>query len=200
MKKRFFNKNFLWGAAVAAHQVEGGNEYNQWTIWERDNAERLAKKAEKRLSNLDSWPIIKNQAQNPENYISGKAVDHFDLYKEDFSLLEELHFNAFRFSVEWSRVEPREGEFDYKAIEYYRKYIAELKKRNIEPVVTLFHFTLPNWFVEKGGFEKLRNSKYFVRFTRKIMSELRVTYVILLLSTSLKFMPQVYTNIINGRH
>ncbi len=93
-------------------------------------------------------------------------------YEEDFDLLKSMHMNAFRFSIEWSRIEPKEGSWDARAIEHYKQYLEALKKRGIEPVVTLLHFTVPVWFAELGGFEKRSNSKYFVRYAEKIVSEL----------------------------
>lgn len=166
-----FPKKFLWGASVSAHQVEG-KTHNQWTVWELENAKSLAAQAEYQWQDLDNWPSIKKPAKDPNNYISGRAVDHYNRYEEDFDLLKKLNMNAFRFSIEWSRVEPTEGAWNVEAIQYYKKYVAELKKREIEPVVTLFHFTLPTWFAAKGGFEKRSNIQYFERFAEKIMQEL----------------------------
>ncbi len=152
-----FPKNFLWGAATAAHQVEGGN-HNQWTVWELENAKAKAVQSE--------------YHKDPNNYVSGELADHYNRYKEDFDLLQKMHMNAYRFSVEWSRIEPQEGVWNIEAITHYRQYIEELIKRKIEPVVTLFHFTLPVWFTKKGGFEERSNIKYFTRFAEKIVSEL----------------------------
>lgn len=169
--KLTFSKKFLWGAASSAHQVEGGN-HNQWSVWELENAKSKAAQARHQWEDLENWPEIEAQAKNPNNYVSGKATDHYDRYEEDFDLLQKMNMNAFRFSVEWSRVEPEEGAWNVEAIDHYKKYAAELKKRGIEPMVTLFHFTLPVWFTARGGFEKRANVKYFVRFAQKIVSEL----------------------------
>lgn len=166
-----FPKSFFWGAATSAHQVEG-NTHNQWSVWELENAKALATQAAHRDDDLPKWSRIKREAMAPNNYISGKATDHYSRYEEDFDLLEALHMNAFRFSIEWSRVEPSEGAWDAAAIDHYKKYIQSLKKRGIEPIVTLFHFTLPVWFTELGGFEKRKNVGYFIRFVEKIMTEL----------------------------
>lgn len=166
-----FPKKFLWGAATAAHQVEG-NTHNQWTVWELENAKSLAAKAEYQFEELDSWPMIQEAAKNPHNYVSGEATDHYNLYVEDFDLLKKMNMNSFRFSVEWSRIEPEEGAWNAEAINHYKQYVSELQKRGIEPVVTLFHFTLPVWFAGMGGFEKRSNVKYFTRFAQKIVSEL----------------------------
>lgn len=168
-----FPKKFLWGAATSAHQVEGGT-HNQWSVWELENAKSRAAQAHYDLSELESWPQIKAEASSAHNYVSGRAVDHYNLYETDFDLLKKLHMNAFRFSVEWSRIEPNEGAWNAEAIEHYKTYVKELKKRGIEPIVTLFHFTLPTWFAALGGFEKRRNVKYFVRFADKIVRELGI--------------------------
>jgi beta-glucosidase len=166
-----FPKRFLWGAATSAHQVEGNNT-NQWTVWERANAATKAAQAEYQYHDLAGWPKISKLAKDPSNYISGEASDHYHRYEEDFTILESLGLNAYRFSIEWSRIEPTEGAWNVEAIEHYRQYIGALKKRNIEPMMTLFHFSLPIWFADMGGFEKRRNVKYFVRFVEKVMNEL----------------------------
>ena len=103
-----FPKGFLWGASTAAHQVEG-NTHNQWTEWERANAERLALTAPERLGWLPGWPEVHVEATRSDNYRSGKGVAHYDQFAEDFALLKQLNMNAYRFSVEWSRIEPTEG-------------------------------------------------------------------------------------------
>lgn len=177
--KSRFPKNFLWGAATSAHQVEGG-QHNQWTVWELENAKTLAVRAEYQLNDLDIWGEIEQEARDPNNYISGRTADHYERYQEDFDSVKELGLNTFRFSVEWSRIEPTEGAWDAAAIEHYKTYVKELKRRGIEPMVTLFHFTLPVWFAEKGGFEKRKNVKYFLRFAEKILTELGgdIRYVI----------------------
>lgn len=169
-----FPKRFLWGVSTSAHQVEGRTE-NQWTRWEEDNALSLSKRAEYQYGDLDSWESIKAHAKSSDNYISGKAADHFNVYESDFELVKKLNMNAFRFSIEWSRIEPTEGGWDAAAIDHYKQYVKRLKQLDIEPVVTLFHFTLPVWFTEIGGFEKRANIKYFVRFAEKIISELGIS-------------------------
>ncbi|MFC1700991.1 family 1 glycosylhydrolase [Patescibacteria group bacterium] len=164
-----FPKNFLWGAASSAHQVEGNN-FNDWTEWEKKNAKRLAKKAKKYYQ---KWQ--KEQFQEmlkKENYISGRACDHYNRYEKDFDIAKSLNHNAHRFSIEWSRIEPEQGKFNQQEIEHYRKVILALKRRGIEPFVTLWHWTNPVWFSEKGGFEKHRNIKYFVNYAEKMVKEL----------------------------
>ncbi|MDQ5884856.1 MAG: beta-glucosidase, partial [Patescibacteria group bacterium] len=100
--------NFFWGASTASHQVEGGT-HNQWSEWEKANANRLAESAQQRLGWLPNYNDIKPQAENPSNYISGNAVEHYSRYKEDFALAKQLNLNALRFGIEWSRIEPKQG-------------------------------------------------------------------------------------------
>jgi beta-glucosidase len=177
--RRLFPKDFLWGAATAAHQVEGGN-HNQWTDWEEENHVKFARLAPKRsvwpaqgtLQDVPSWKYVKYVATDPKNYLSGRSVEHYSRYYEDFDHLKEIGLNSFRFSIEWSRIEPREGEWDEAQIAHYKQYIVELRKRHIEPFPTLWHWTVPVWFAEKGGFEKRENLKYFERFVEKISKEL----------------------------
>lgn len=165
-----FPKRFYWGAATSAHQVEGNN-HNNWTVWELENARTLAKSAEYRLSDLRNWASVRSAATDPNNYVSGVAVDHYNRYKLDIALAEKLHLNAFRFSIEWSRIEPEEGAWDQDAIEHYREYIHEIKKRGMEPMPTLYHWTTPVWFSERGGFEKSSNIRFFQRFAERFIDE-----------------------------
>lgn len=99
----------MWGAATSAHQVEGGN-HNQWSVWELENAKSLAMQAGYTLNELEIWPDIKRLATTPGNYVSGRAVDHYRCYEADFDLLKKMNLTAFRFSIEWSRIEPEEGD------------------------------------------------------------------------------------------
>lgn len=171
MKKNVFPKSFYWGASTAGHQVEGGN-VNQWSEWELAHANELAKTAKERLQHVVSdWDAIAKQAQDPNNYVSGKGVAHYKRYKEDFDIISKLNLNAFRFSIEWSRIEPVEGEWNDAEVEHYREYIRELQKRGIEPFLNIWHWTMPSWFTNKGGFEKASNLKYWRRFIQKISDE-----------------------------
>ena len=178
-------KNFFWGASTSSHQVEGGNN-NQWTQWELHNSKRLARGSKRKLSKFKNWEDIKDRAQNPENYISGKGVDHYNLYKKDFDIAKQLNINCLRFSIEWSRIEPKQGEWDQKEIEHYLDYIVEMKERGITPFLNIWHWTVPIWFSELGGFEKKQNIKYFDRFVKKIAHELinDIDYVLILNETN----------------
>lgn len=170
-KSSRFPKTFLWGASTSAHQVEGGN-HNQWTQWELENAKSLAARALYLYGELDVWPEIEKQARDPNNYVSRRAAGHYTRYEEDFEYVRKMNLNSFRFSIEWSRVQPEKDSWDARAIEHYRQYIKALQARGITPIVTLFHFTLPVWFSEMGGFLHRRNVKYFVEFAEKIIDEL----------------------------
>ncbi len=165
-----FPRDFMWGASTSAHQVEGGN-HNQWTVWELAHAAEAAKTAQKRYGHLANWEDIRHQAANPNNYVSGRGVDHYSRYEEDFKLLKKLNFNTFRFGIEWSRLEPAEGQWDETAIEHYRAYIEKLKEMDIEPVLNIWHWTAPVWFEAKGGFRKKSNLVYFDRLVKKLSDE-----------------------------
>ncbi len=156
-KKLKFPEGFLWGAATSSHQVEGGN-YNNWSEWEKDNAERLSDESKDKYS--------------PENYISGRACDHYNKFDEDFDVAQSMGHNAHRLSIEWSRIEPEQGRFDEFEIEHYKQAVSSLRKKNIEPFVTLYHWTLPVWFRDKGGWLHKDASKYFERYVNKITSAL----------------------------
>ncbi len=172
-----FPEGFFWGTATSAHQVEG-NSHNDWSRWEKQNAQRLASQAEKEFGRLASWPDIRTQAQDPANYISGRACGHYERFREDFDIAKRLGHNAHRFSIEWSRIEPEEGRFDEKALEHYRQVVSALRERGIEPFVTLWHWTLPLWLAQKGlpaqagGVLNGKFPEYFARYAEKIAASL----------------------------
>lgn len=153
-----FPKDFLWGSATSAHQVEGGNR-NDWTEWEMKNAERLSKESG------GKYP--------PENYISGQACDHYNRFREDFDIAKSLNQNTHRFSIEWSRIEPEEGEWNEKEIQHYQEVINALRERGIEPFVTLWHWTIPVWMRNKGGMESKEFPKYFTRFCEYVVKNIK---------------------------
>ncbi len=136
-QKLVFPKNFLWGAATAAHQVEGNNLYNDWWAWEK-----------------------KGGGTKP----SGIACDHYKRFEEDFELAKKLNHNAHRLSIEWSRIEPEEGQWDEEVVKHYQEVLQSLKDKEMKTFVSLFHVTLPLWFAKKGGFEKKENIEYFKKF------------------------------------
>ncbi len=120
MTKVRFPKDFIWGSATAAHQVEGNNTQNDWFVWE-------------------------NEGHVKEEQKSGVACDHYNRFKEDIDVLASLNQNAYRFSIEWSRIEPRPGEINMAELEHYRHVLEYLHKKGIVPFVTLHHFTNPTW-------------------------------------------------------
>ena len=148
-----FPKNFAWGSATAAHQVEGNNTNNNWYQWENS------------LDNNGNYRIVNNQK-------SGLAADHWNRYPEDIKLMKELGLTHYRFSVEWSKVEPSLGQIDYSVIEHYKDLCDSLILNDITPVVTLHHFTNPIWFENLGAFEKEENISYFINFSKTVFKEL----------------------------
>ena len=128
--------DFLWGAGTAAYQVEG-NIRNDWEEW---------------------------GAAHPAQEPAREAADHFQRYEEDLEIMRGLGLNAYRFSVEWSRVEPEEGQVCQEALDHYAGVVGAARKRGIEPIVTLWHFTLPLWLAESGGWEHPDAVRYYVRF------------------------------------
>lgn len=163
-----FPKGFSWGTATAAHQVEGNND-NDWTDWEKQNAPRLAKESEKGFHWNPNWEKFRGEATDPENYISGTACDHWNRYAEDFDIMKGLGLDAYRFSIEWSRVEPAPGQFDEAALRHYADMLAAIQNRNITPFVTLWHFTLPRWMAERGGVLSPDFPELFARYADRVV-------------------------------
>jgi len=112
-----------------------------------------------------------NNADWSDVFPAGRACNHYELYESDFDLIKDLNQNAHRISIEWSRIEPKEGVFDKEAIDHYRKVLEALKKRGLVSMVTLFHFTSPLWFSQKGGWAKKDNIIFFERFTKVMVQE-----------------------------
>lgn len=166
-----FPKGFLWGAATASHQVEGHN-HNDWSEWEKIHAPRLARESEKVFSWNPNWEKFRTEATDPENYISGSACDHYTRYGEDFDILKSLNLNTYRFSIEWSRIEPEEGVFNERELSHYRDMVSELRARDIEPFVTLWHWTLPLWLAKKGGVLAPDFPALFVRYSEQVVKVL----------------------------
>ncbi len=144
MTDKKFPDGFYWGAATASYQVEGGIENNDWS----------------------------EAAREGRVPVCGAACDHYNRFETDFDIAKSLGHTAHRFSIEWSRIEPEEGKFDKNEINHYRKVLEALKKRNIKPYVTLWHFTLPIWFSKSGGFERADSSDKFARYAAFVAEEL----------------------------
>lgn len=144
-KKYVFPDGFLWGTATSSFQVEGGIENCDWAQAARDGRVPPA----------------------------GLACDHYNRYEEDFDIAQSLNMSSQRFSIEWSRVEPEEGVFDEKELEHYKKVVHAIRARGMEPFVTLWHFTLPLWFVKKGGFRSKKGPEIFARYAGKVAEYLK---------------------------
>jgi beta-glucosidase len=137
-----FPKEFLWGAATAAHQVEGNNVHSDF--WMLEHAE----------GSFFAEP-------------SGDACDHFHRYREDIGLLAQLGFGSYRFSVEWARIEPEEGCFSRAALDHYRRVLASCWEHGLTPCVTFHHFTSPRWMAIDGGWEDMRSVDRFARYCER---------------------------------
>jgi beta-glucosidase len=140
-----FPKSFFWGAGISAYQAEGNNVNSDWWGWEKEAGLKEA---------------------------SGLACRHYELYREDFDLASSLNHNAHRLSIEWSRIEPEEAKFSTKEIEHYQDVILSLKEHNIEPIVTLHHFTNPIWFANLGGWLNKNAQKYFLHYVERTVEAL----------------------------
>lgn len=141
-----FSKNFSFGISTSAYQNEEDLHNSNWYEWEKLGRINRKQKAGNKCLGYKEW-------------------------KKDIRILKNLGVGAYRFSIEWSRIEPEEGKFNKKAIEHYRNVLTALKKNKIEAFVTLFHLSLPIWFTNKGGFEKEENLSYFERFVEKVAKE-----------------------------
>lgn len=142
-----FPSGFLWGAATAAHQVEGDNVSSDfWAL-------------EHRSGSMFAEP-------------SGDAVDHYRLFREDIALLARLGLNSYRFSIEWARVEPVPGHYSGAALAHYRDVLQACHDHGIVPMVTLHHFSSPNWLVEEGGWESEATVARFAAYCDVVMREL----------------------------
>jgi len=115
--------------------------------------------------------IRNNWSEAGEKFDAGNACDHYHRYAEDFDLAKSLNNNSHRFSIEWARIEPIEGLFNQAEIEHYRQVLLALHERGLEPFVTLYHWTYPVWFGEKGHWLNIGASQYFARFVEKVVNE-----------------------------
>jgi beta-glucosidase len=142
-----FPEGFVWGTATAAHQVEGGNWNNDWWAWEHaDNT------------------------VCPEP--SGDAVDHYWRYPSDLGTLAALGFGSYRFSIEWSRIEPEEGEFSRSALDHYRRMLGTCLEHGLLPVVTFHHFTTPRWATTGDTWADPVTAERFARFCERAVDAL----------------------------
>jgi beta-glucosidase len=139
VSKRPLPSGFLWGAATAGHQTEGGN------------------------INSDGW-VLENVTPTIYREKSGDACDSYHRYEEDCALAGKLGFNCQRFSIEWSRIEPERGLFSNAELDHYRRVLEACHRHGLAPVVTFSHFTTPRWFAARGGFEVADSADLFARF------------------------------------
>jgi beta-glucosidase len=137
-----FPKGFLWGTATAAHQVEGNN------------------------ANSDIW-VLEHVRKSPYAEPSGDACDHYHRYRSDIALLAELGFNAYRFSLEWARIEPEEGEFSNAVLEHYRDMLRACHEHHLTPIVTFHHFSSPRWLMARGGWKDRHTPERFARYCER---------------------------------
>lgn len=145
--KKGFPRNFLWGAATAAHQVEGGNV------------------------NSDYW-LLEHMHPSLFTEPSGDACDHYHRYREDIDLLAKMGLNCYRFSIEWARVEPEPGFFSNAEFEHYRRMLGRCHEAGVTPVLTLHHFSSPRWFAAEGAWENDGAADRFARFSEQVSRRL----------------------------
>ncbi|MFT4295145.1 MAG: family 1 glycosylhydrolase [Micropruina sp.] len=139
-----FGDDFIWGAATAAHQIEGNNVNSDWWVREHAPGTRI-----------------------PEP--SGDAADSYHRYAEDIRLLAEAGLTSYRFSLEWARIEPAEGHFSRAELDHYRRMIACCADHGVTPLITLHHFTSPRWFAEDGGWLDERSVARFARYVEAVL-------------------------------
>lgn len=140
-----FPEGFLWGSASSAHQVEGGNVNSDWWEWEQKHSEGKR---------------------------SGDSTDQYNRFEEDIMLAKNLNLNSQRLSIEWARIEPKPGIYDETAIAHYKQVLKSLKDKHFKVMLTLWHFTLPQWVSHIGGWENPITSEYFVRFLKRVVPEI----------------------------
>jgi beta-glucosidase len=143
-----FPKNFSWGVATSAFQIEGAQTANNTFV-------------------ENNWTV-----DAPERYANNPGCDHWNRWKEDVQHIKNLGVNAYRLSIPMDKIMPQEGVVDEEALQHYVDLCVELKKNGIEPWICLHHFTEPLWFGAKGGFEKRENIQYFVNFCLTVFNRL----------------------------
>ena len=154
LTKRMKQK-FLAGASTSAHQTEGNNIYS------------------------DSW-AMENFPHSIYKEVSGSAMDHYNRYREDLDLLKNAGLNAYRFSIEWARVEPEKGKINEREIQHYSDVIDACYEREITPIVTLHHFTSPVWVIRNGGWKNEAIISEFADYCREIVKRLgnKIPYIV----------------------
>lgn len=148
-----FSNDFIFGVATSSHQIEGAYDVDGRTdsIW--DTFCRVPGK----VFNMDNAEI---------------ACDHYNRYKEDVQIIKELGVDAYRFSISWSRIFPSKDEYNPKGMAFYKKLLVELNKNGIKASVTLYHWDLPQWLQDMGGWETRESVEYFAAYAKKCYEEL----------------------------
>ncbi len=141
-QSKSFPDKFLWGCATAGHQVEGNN------------------------TSSDLW-LVEHLPESIFKEPSGDACDHYHLYPQDISMLADLGFNTYRFSLEWARIEPEERFFSHAELEHYRRMLASCRENHLTPLLTYSHFSIPRWFALKGGWQNPAAPDLYARFCEK---------------------------------
>lgn len=144
MKAIKLPKTLLFGSATAATQIEGGDKNSNWYHWS-----------------------LQGKIANNESSIV--AADHYNRVEEDIDLMKQMNHEIYRMSIEWSRIEPKKGVWSRAGIQHYQKEIKALLAAGIEPLITLHHFSHPQWFEEMGQWTNKDSVKYFLRFTKKVI-------------------------------
>ena len=142
-----FPKNFLWGTSTAAHTHEGGN------------------------TNSDYW-FLENLEDSPFTEKSLDTCDHYHRYVEDIKLMADLGLNAYRFSIEWARIEPVPGIYSNAALDHYQRLLQACRDAGIAPVVTYHHFTSPIWLAKLGGWEQAETADRFAEYAQVVTRRL----------------------------
>lgn len=175
---RFFPDEFKWGFATSSGQSESGLD-NEWTEWMVTHAEEIARDARPEhgfdngvpLSN-ETWERIKKDVKNPDNYRIGDAAEADKNYQAELEEMRALGANAYRFSLEWSKIEPSPGNFDADAITHYGRVLDKCRELGLVPFVTLHHFTNPTWFASAGGWKQPAAAALFSRYTQAVVEQL----------------------------
>ncbi|HPP62358.1 MAG TPA: GH1 family beta-glucosidase [Anaerolineales bacterium] len=154
MKTLAFPKNFTWGVATSAYQIEGA--------WNEDG---------RGVSIWDTFSHTKGRIVNDEN--GDVAADHYHRWKDDFALMSELGVKAYRFSTAWPRILPAgTGAVNKKGLDFYDRIVDEALKRKIEPYVCLFHWDLPQALQDQGGWPKREITEHFAEYARVVAGRL----------------------------
>jgi beta-glucosidase len=141
-----FPEGFIWGTSTAGHQVEGHNDKSDWWKFE-------------------------HEGKIKDGTVSGAGVDYWNRYEEDHELMAKLGCRLFRLGLEWAKIEPEDGRFDMKAVEHYRKILQSLRGHKIQICLTIYHWVLPLWFAESGGWLRPDAVDRFMKYAELVVKE-----------------------------